>query len=346
MNNMEEKLIVDNVKITEYGIKYDKYLTDVISMMEEYGINNPKDLLPKSKWYELEFNLKNTYSGFANGIRRALTEELPVLCLDFKEESLETDDEFILHDLLIKNMNLIPINQEIKSDLNCSISIRNMTNEIIDIKASDIKNAEKIIPDPNIVLIRLRPGKYLKIKSIFINKGYGKDNMAKFSLLNNIRYDIIDKVDKRSIEYDPKEFKITITTAANISIKRLMFLLEDELVNRLNNIKEKIKLYMGSDQSKKYYFSNGLEVTIINGMYVYKITGEYITLAYMIGQRCFLLDRNILFCAPSIDRYDNDYAIIKLKHADPNKLLMMSIDNCINDIKLLSNKVVMSGRIE
>ena len=57
----------------------------------------------------------------------------------------------------------------------------------------------------------------------------------------------------------------------------------------------------------------------------------------MIAQRCFILDANILHCSAGVDRYDTRLGIIKIKHADTNKILIAAIDACLADIETLQS---------
>lgn len=321
--------------------KLDKY----ISAMKSNGIKNPVDMLPKSKWHSLSFLLTDTYSSMANAIRRVLMEELLVTCLTIDEFTIETDDEFIVSDVLKKNINLLPCNQTYNtSSKSLSLYKYNKTNKVIDVKAKDLSNKD-VVSDLNITICQLRPGKYVKIKNITFEQGYAKDNAAKFSLLDNITYeivgvepyDIFKDTGKRSIEYDPTKFRISFTTTGNISIKQTIDLLHDTLIHKLTRARDYLTEYSKTDQNQKYYYVDGFEVTLTEDIYIYKFHNEYVTLANMLAQQCYLLDKNILYCVPSVDRYDNEFAYIKLKHADATKLLINACDECIKDVNKLTS---------
>ena len=72
-------------------------------------------------------------------------------------------------------------------------------------------------------------------------------------------------------------------------------------------------------------------------MYSYKFVKHYYTPINMIAQRCYLIDTNVLFCASAVERYDTQAGIIRLKHADPNKLLLKSIEGCMHDLKIVDS---------
>lgn len=354
---------ISNIKLTEHNVLENKELEYYAKLMEEDAVENPLDLLPKSTWHVVEFKLSNTYAGFANGLRRILIEEMPVKCISFDEKEMETDDEFILNDILIKNINLLPIDQAINdSDYHITLYVENFTPKTIDIKAKDIsitlgKKGKQIpitnlIPDPNILIVRLRAGKKLFIKKLFVEQGFAKNDAAKFSLLDNTTYDILDMEPHnqfthkgtRSIEYDPKEFHLSFTTSGNIKPDHVINLMCDVALEKIERMKKNLNEYHKSislDNESKYYFNEELEVTYLDEVITFRFFKEYITLAYMIAHRCYMLDSTISFCTPTIDRYDNEIAIIKLKHPSPTKLLIAACDACISDINLVRHDLLM-----
>ena len=148
--------------------------------MKKHGIENPKKLLPDFPRLKLDFEVNDSYSGFANAIRRTLIEEIPVYCMDFEIQDFNTEDKFLLYDFVLKQINLIPINQDINNIDKIKISLFkiNKTNKEIKIKSGDIevKSNQKLINDNNIVLFKLKPGKKIYIKNIrcefvFYSKG-------------------------------------------------------------------------------------------------------------------------------------------------------------------------------
>jgi hypothetical protein len=53
----------------------------------------------------------------------------------------------------------------------------------------------------------------------------------------------------------------------------------------------------------------------------------------MIARKCYDLDPNVPFCTSTVERFDSKIGIIRIKHVDPNKLLISAIDACIEDIE-------------
>lgn len=377
----EEKrseLSVVNIKVSKHSIKETPELIKLIETISKYQDVDARNLLPEASWYHVEFQFNNTYVGFANGIRRMLVEELPVYCLTIDDADIETDDEFILNDMLIKNLNLLPIIQEIKTtnvnqaidkvddkinnkidnkiddkidDVKAHLNVHNNTNEIIDVLSGDIKISGTGVIDKNIIIYRLRPGRYLKMKNIYAVRGFSKYNAAKFSLLNNIRYrpldhkpfDIKTNTGERSIKVDPTSFFFSFTTCGNIEVATVFKLLHNQLIARLNRILESFKEY-SKESGKKYYVAANLIVSNEDDIYLYKIPNEYITLSTMIAQRCLLLNPQIAYVAANIERYDNEVAMIKIRDPDANKLLIAATMACINDVNHLHKELMKSAK--
>lgn len=489
-------LKVEKVSIKEKAIRKSPELDSILALMKKHNFPDGMESLPKAPYHEVSFDLTNTYPGFANGIRRALIEEIDVICANADESKVRTDDEFIsgMSDVLLKNINLLPVRQSINlEDMNKYVMYlikANKTQEIIDVTAADIiignadevrrkarvklqkdlgdpstqtkkktpvkvptrkttgkkrggadaetdeeveevkadanseddadgiedtkdanledskdventkdtssksnlssnashsrqlhrhtmtsnldslnsgsfkiteailaraynereqsaKPIEFVFPNSNICIARLRPGKTLYIEEIGFSVGKGIDSMAKFSLLNNVKYNILNvepydafnQTGVRSIEYNPKEFRLEFTTCGNIAPKKVISLLVESILERLVDMKKQIELYASTDM-KKYYSSDELIVTVKDEVFEYKFTKHYVTEIIMVSQRCFLLDQNILFCTGGVERYDTKTGVIKLKHADPNKLMLKSIEGCIADLKILDKAFV------
>ena len=377
----------ENIIITEHKINKTKELDKILALMEKIGVENPISLLPSGSWHEVSFDIKESHAGFAHGLYRVLIDELSVICAVVEEENITSDDKFVMDSMyqLLKNINLIPVRQSLTDDelKNYTIQLNkyNNTDDVIDIKASDFVvlnkseskkkkgsselkkkkgsseynelksdiDIKEIFPEPNTLIIRLRPGHYINIKNLSFERGYQKDDAAKFSLLNNIKYRPVDIIPynifakhgeekgTRSIEYDCKEFHIEFSTCGNIEPLAVIELLTDKLIKDLTNIKNKVVKYAESKEMKKVYNDEGIEIAVENGMYRYKFYDHYLTMMNMISQRCYMLDPSISYCIGAVERFDNEVGLLKLIHGDPNKLIINAIDSCMRDLNNLLN---------
>jgi hypothetical protein len=410
-------LSITNIEISELKPRRTESLNALVKLMETHGFPGGYDMLPKSTKHKVEFILNGTYSAFANGIRRALVEEIETKSFLIEETDILTDDEFIsgTNDVLIKNMSLVPIFQsgaiiDSYDNYDVYLYVFNSTNGIIDVKVSDLsivlkkkrggdatktrtkvstkvgdveivdeeseeekdeekeeenneekdENAsaastlggtptasdrsllDKLVPDSNIVIVRLRPGKYIKIRNIKLQSGTSAEHAGKFSLLNNVSYEPLDiepynqftNKGTRSIDHDCQKFRVGFTTCGNITPKEVIDQLTTTLKARLTDIKNKIEIYAAAN-TDTYYSGQDCEVSLIDDVYYYKFAGHYITAIYMIAMRCFKLDENIPFCSAGVERYDSMIGIIRIIHADRNKILIKAIDGCIGDLNML-----------
>lgn len=426
-----DKLSVVNVKVKENAIERNTELVNMAKSVKKHTGKDLFELLPRQPWHDMDFELKGTYAGFANAIRRVMIEEVPVICATVKETAVTTDDEFVkgLMDVLVKNINLLPVRQSLDKEtadkLTIKLNVFNDTSEVIDITAADFKivpagskpkkkggkvqknksitggdeetktsvvyedisggtepvndvpddnavtggadkvelkpvdspiskkttsdlDIEYVFPNPNITIIRLRPMKYLSIDGLDFEVGQGFENFGKFTLLNNVRYrpmdiepyDIYTNTGTRSAEHDCTHFSLGFTTAGNIMPKDVIKNVVNYLRTNLLGLKKFVGEYTtitNGDPSKKYYETKDLSVSRIDDVFHYKFPNQYFTSMNMIAQRCFILDANILHCSAGVDRYDTRLGIIKLKHADPNKLLNASIDACLEDLETLQS---------
>jgi DNA-directed RNA polymerase subunit L len=350
---------IKNLEIKEKSFKQqnDK-LKNIIKIMKEYDDKiDPIELLPKSSNYYVKFHINKSYSGLSNAIRRCLITEIKVQCLDVEMNEIKTDDEFIISDALIKNINLIPINQNYETkELELELYIKNNTNQMIDVYMSDFilytdkKNKvqgdiTELIPEINIPIVKLSPNKYIHIKHFKIIEGYNKDDASKFTLLNNVSYKPLDlspydnftKLGDKSINSNPKSFEISYLTKANIEPKQVMIKCCNTLISRLEDFYNLIKNYIKNIGDDNFYGDEKLEVTRNEDFYIYKCLNEYLTLGNLISQKIYLLDETILYTASTVERLDTEKMIIKVKHIEPDKILQDAINSCIKDLKDVKN---------
>jgi len=358
---MNKKVVVKNIEIKEKSFKdINTKLKNIINIMKEYGINNPEELLPQSIKYYVKFEIDNCYSALANAIRRCLIAEIKVKCLNIEMVDITTDDEFIISDALIKNINLIPINQNYETkDLGLELYIKNNTNQMMDVYLSDFTlyhdkknkveaNLLDLIPEVNIPIVKLSPNKFLQIKNFKIIEGYNKDDAAKFTLLNNVSYKPIDiepydnfnKSGSKSINTNPKKFEISYITKANIDPKNVMILCCESLIFKINKFLELINNYVKKIGNDNFYGDEILEVTRNNDYYIYKCNNEYLTLGNLLSQKIFILDETILFTSATVERLDTEKMILKIRHTEPDKILRDAIHDCLGDLEIIKNNFI------
>jgi DNA-directed RNA polymerase subunit L len=335
---------VINVKIEELDFAKEKSaeFTKCLNLVPDL-----MKYLPKNIKYKVSFELKDTNSDIANGLRRCLLNETPTKCLQYNENSdVETSDPYILSDFLKKQIELIPINQDVEyDDLTITLDIKNNTDEIIDVLTQNftIKKKDTEIPvdkvmSPLLVISRLRPEEYLKIKNITVKIGIGRDDAAAFCNISNIYYKPIDvvplntetKKGESSMTSTPTHFKIGYSTHRNTS-KPLMLVKKacTVIIERLELILADIK---NISDSADYYYSDLIQMETNGNVKEIQFKNENWTTANLIARFCYILTKgNIKFVTPAIIHPENEIAMVKISHPEFCKLIQDAIKKIIEE---------------
>lgn len=292
------------------------------------------ELLPKQPREVVSFDMHGAYVELANGLRRTLIEEIPVICLHVEEQDVETDDEFIMLHLLQRGINMLAINQHVNHTAvnDMRLSITNNTAEVLCVTAADLLGGSKVIVHKHVPIINLRPGCSLKIGRFSIQQGMGKDDMQRFSFLNNVSYSIrgvehynnLTKRGKRAIEYDPDTFTMSYETCGTCDALYPIKLACESMIARLKKIST---ILNGHDPEMQ------LTVTAHDSYHEYKIMGFYITEANMIAKQCYRLDPNIEFVSGGVQRFDSQICNVKIKHAEHLAILKKAVEKAIRDVE-------------
>jgi DNA-directed RNA polymerase subunit L len=347
---------IKNIKVTETDLKkFDsKALKKCLELANKANIkeNELKAYLPHNPKITVSFDINETNSSFANAIRRCLMNEIEVKSFTFdSNKDLDTSDVFILSDFIEKQIDLLPINQEFNyNDVKIFLEKENKTDEIIDVLSDDItvlhnkENISSKILGKNIVLCRLRPAEYIKIKNIQICTGIGNNDSAKFNLLSNITYKIKNVNPILETKYgttgvssmvtNPTEFFISYTTHRNIS-KPLLVMVKccDTLINRLTNILVDFKQISNKDHTN---FTELIDLESKGDLKKIQIKGEYWTIINLICKFCYILTKgNIKFISPSLIHPEREIGIIKIIHPEFSTLIQNAIKKIISELEIV-----------
>lgn len=313
-----------------------------------------KDFLPKNSKFTVSFNLSDTNADIANGIRRVLMDEVPVLSFDFNEYvDFISSDPFILSDFIKKQVGLIPINQDFDySGVNIKLEKTNNTDEIIDVRSDDFiisgkaeqKDLTKIL-GLNIVLCRLRPMETITINNIIISKGIAINDAGKYSLVSNVTYEILDVnpiVETRSGQTGissmlsmPENFLIKYSTHRNTdSPLKIMVKCCETLISRLLIIKTDMKNIKNQDI---YYLSDFIILETTGNLKKIQFLGEYWTVINLIARFCYVLTKgNIKFVAPSLIHPEKEIGVISITHPEFSTLIQDALSEAISELKIIS----------
>lgn len=354
-------VVIKNLIETDFDLlkevenKQNKNMQQILKYVDK---DKFKALLPKKSKKTVTFELYETNASFANGIRRCLADEIETISFDFDEYAdLHSDDVYILSDFIKKQLDLLPINQELDySKAKFILHKKNDTDEIIDVLSGDIsyvgsesssfKDMSNVV-DPNIFICRLYPRKFVKITKIVTTTGIGIEDGGKFNLLSNVSYKIIDveklketpleTTGKSSMIANPKKFRISYSTHRNIDHpKKVMKKCCDTLIKRLSNILIEFKNIKNDVQK---YASDLINVETAKDQKKIYITGEYWTLINMIVRYVFDATKgDIEFISPALVHPEKEVGVINIKHPEFSTLIQNSIKKIIKDLEGIKSK--------
>lgn len=348
-------VIIKNISITENNFRkyasepaFKKYLDLIASVYNPQNdivpspatIDSILNIFPNKPEYTVEFELHNTVSDLANAIRRCLVEELDVVALSADVKDIETDDRYILPDVVISQLESLPINQEIEFDanslelkaINTSTEIRTVFSNSISIsdKASSNSISVKDILSDNLFITKLHATKSIHIKHMKLIKGKALTDANSFTLLSNITYKILDINPKSqsSLTSQPSKFKLGYTTSRNISAKKPIIMCCINLIDRLESILKELVT------DNPHGFHVEIEDHPDNLHHIY-IDNEYWTMANLLSKYCYLMDNQIPFVAPAIVHPSTNKAYVKIKHNDWKNILIAAIKEAVEDLTIV-----------
>jgi DNA-directed RNA polymerase subunit L len=359
------ELIVDSIKIKEINfakklsqlnkaknkslknaLKYIEYLNDG---------DDGKAMLPSRSKYAVDFVISGTNTGFANGIRKRILDEILIFSITLDDEDIETDDRFILADDFQKCIERIPILQEIDPDefktWKLTLNITNSTDEVISVKSGDIEISQRgeIIPtgeimSANIPIMELHSINYLKISKMKIIQGLPKVDASKFAPVSNTRYEILDMVPLAhdaddepgvsSMKQNPSKFHIGYTTYRNVKDpKTIIFRCCDSFTLSLTEFLQELGV-IEVDKTISH-FSEILDVETRGPYTIFHFKEESWTLVNMLAKYCFLLDPEIPIVTPAIIHPSTEIGVIKIRHSDPIKIMIDAVSLALTNIHIL-----------
>lgn len=332
-------------------IDFSKINTPAMIRCKKYIENagmRPEMLYPPIR-HKVSFELYETTVEFANTIRKCLLDELSIKSMTFDDANLSTDDRYILSDFLKKNIESIPISQT-HNNLKISLHKENHTNDIISVYSHDISiqdaktkksvNSKEVFA-PNVVIISLQPGKFIDISNIDVVEGITYTDACKFAAVSAIEYEILDMVPLQqmpngetigasSLVSNPSHIRMGFTTYGNITPKALLAKVFDVLTKRINLILDELKKV-----SSNSYFSDKIKVEYKNNMWFIYIDDEFWSIGRLLAKYAYLEDSQIPFITAGIIHPNTNKCYLKIKHADPIKVLKNASAQILTDLKII-----------
>ncbi len=307
------------------------------------------------------------YVGFANGIRQIAVDEILTYAMDVDYQSIDTNDNSILVDLVCKNLNLIPIDQEIAADFKGKISllVENKTTSIMTIYSRSItvyptgsKSGGSIASSTSttsstsiasststaaggsssstgvdVKLITHRTIPICNLKPGRYLKISGIRIEQGYGKDDAGKFTLLNNV-RYKINVDEKKRAMSIAYDPNSFSLRLETagnITVDTLIDRIYAAGvgklDRLAELLTDYKNETEWHTEGLDVAFIDGVYVFSIYQEHYMLVNLLAQKCYLLNPDIPYCTKN-KKMEKDAAVIYLKYDDPRRLLMDAIESC------------------
>lgn len=289
-------------------------------------------LLPKCDYYRIEIQFKEINSSLMNAIRRVITDELNTYIIDCPISSVESNVEVLFNDWLCDRLAVLPLKWDIDENIIGELNIRNDDDEPLTVTTKDLKFTlyNKVIPTINIVdtsyrLWILESGEYIKLK-FTIDKRRGDENQGDSVIATILKYDTINKY-------------MIFQTNGTINGNELLPLVYDQLIHRLNCVKQLINNKgdkKDKDNNKLNELNDNIQLSnTSNGMNYLYIRGETHTIGYLLMSYMTLADKSIEYVNYMEDTSDQLYVKLKWRHPSKLQIIDKAINLAIKDLEQL-----------
>lgn len=307
------------MKIINKGI----IIKDLNNIKKKYP-NIPDSLFPNFYHKVLRFELIDAKTSFANAIRRVCLNELEMKYLNLKDDIIVDSKDHIFQ-VLANRICQIPILQNIKTNTEFYLNVKNDTSELMHVMTDQIKNTNNkdntIYFNQNIKVCTLKPNTSIKM-NFNIKTGYGCID-GKYSACC-VEYDILDAdYNKPSVGQTNKHFALGIESFGNIEPVDLIKKTCSTLTDRLLKIQQNIS-------------TSNINITVQNNIHQYQIDNESHTISKLLTEYIYNQNPNIELINDEQLRVPDNKIYINIIHPDPNNAIISAITSIISDLNQLS----------
>lgn len=277
--------------------------------------------------------IHNVHNAISNAIRRTISEEMPVLRMMFDISDIDTNDKFIIPEMIYRRIQLIPILQDTNIDSHYEIDYVNMGPIVRDLKTKDIKVKNGKLPcNDTFTLVSLQPGKYIKIKNIRIHRDFAYN----FGGYSNVAGAVSLAVDQQPINlYDknsegisvsvsnPQVWKLEFVSNGSIDTVKSLIAACDNLIERVRGVEN--LLYNITTHNEEYMLSIPEESHTLGNLFMKEISDLYPDIRF------------VCYTVPSVVRA----AIIRIKTDDKiETIFKKTIESLVAKFKAISAELV------
>lgn len=279
-----------------------------------------KDLTPTQVNQKIVFEIVNSNCAFANGLRRTMSNEIPVRHLTVSMTDIFTTDPWVVGDIIRGRIEMIPIPQDTPIGTTYTVRFENNSDTYVDVLTSEIKHrgttAKGIIQSLPICSINSHHS--ISIDNITVAESYGYTN-GRISI-GRVAYEILnhDMKNNSSGNSDPSHFRLELEVPGNIDPKEIIIKSIDSICNRLDAID---------------YSLNKSEYNV----YKLLIPNESHTIGNLLATYIFKINPNIEYVAMRESHPSKRECTIDIKHPQAEILCKKAANIIKNEYQSLKN---------
>lgn len=165
---MSGRPVVESVDVRSLKINP----ADIAKVAGSGGVKDLESMIPRVlEQKQVEVTLANVNVAISNGLRRTMCSELPTMSMAVQLEDIQTDDVFIIQEMILNRLKMIPVMQT-AADAKFSLDAVNDGPVVRYVMTSEFKGPTGMF-NGTTPLCTLYPGKYIKINNIRLEKFYG-----------------------------------------------------------------------------------------------------------------------------------------------------------------------------
>lgn len=297
-------------KITNWGI------TDLTPKVDKkYKSELDKLVLKQVK---LEFDLEAD-SAISNTIRRVSAGELYLKHLYTDFEQINTDDEFIIPEMIQERIKMIPVLQTVPDNVKFNISVVNNSLDVEMIFTKDLKASDgRKYFDLCIPLFDLRAGKQFHLGAQVRSSYTWQEGMVcavsqAVSMPSDVKLTNLFEGEEGDVTTDPKMHRISMISMGMIqNPKDIIKMSCDNIIERLGAVRDIIS-----------------DITGTNNEYILVINGESDTIGNLLMKEGWVRYPKLNYLTYKTEP-DVRQLTIKISHESPKSVLKDVIDYCVD----------------
>uniref|UniRef100_A0A6C0LKW6 Uncharacterized protein n=1 Tax=viral metagenome TaxID=1070528 RepID=A0A6C0LKW6_9ZZZZ len=274
-----------------------------------------------------------------NALQKACTVEQDGVALQVDDDNLKTNDENLNRKELLDNINLLPLRYGIKKDeiksIELSLNVYNKSNEVMEIKAGDIKVKGYKLKDtlflPSTQLIFLNPGRGLEIDSIRIIKFNTEDHIKFNTAISGAIWPLDRKRGDSTTNSTPlhHEVKFIINCVAKNDKMVLLSIIRDGCDNLIMRLRVLLDIILRDDPSFVEKYSD---------KYVLQIQ-ETNCIGKMLERVCYNLFPKVPYISAEV-LYHTKIMTVTITGTDARTMLLKTVEQCISIFENIKRQLI------